>query len=114
MVLVWLDSVPQSRFVKPAMKPITKGSPGKNSSASPGDSPDEKLAEVPQALFYPFYPESQTNNYGAQTMGQFGFQPSSESYMLEEKDPVSGSAGMQPWSSSGVSRAAFVGEEQAN
>ncbi|GBE88483.1 hypothetical protein SCP_1302990 [Sparassis crispa] len=81
------------------------GSPGRGGKGAPGTPADKKLAEVPAALFYPFYPETQNNaavvaaagNGGngdfnhllaaaAQPMSTYGYQPSQESYMLEEKD----------------------------
>ncbi|KAH9943706.1 fungal-specific transcription factor domain-containing protein [Amylocystis lapponica] len=102
-----------------------KGSPGRAGgglNAGPSTPVDKKLAEVPAALFYPFYPENQnvaTNaavvaaagNGGnqdfnhllaaaaaAQQMGTFGYQASQEAYMLEEKDTsIAPSVGTQMW-----------------
>lgn len=103
-----------------------KGSPGRamGVSGAPGTPADKKLAEVPAGLFYPFYPENQnaaaaanaavvaaSGNTGnqdfnhllaaaaaAQPMGTYGYQPSQESYMLEEKDTsITSSTGMSMW-----------------
>ncbi|KAI0090239.1 fungal-specific transcription factor domain-containing protein [Irpex rosettiformis] len=64
--------------------------PGKDSGAQENGR-DEKLAEVPSGLFYPFFPESAgastTSLLGSQPMGNYGYQPSQHSYVLEEKDP---------------------------
>lgn len=95
----------------PSVGPTIKGSPGKPGMASlqPPAIPDEKLAEVPSGLFYPFYPDSQTTNTtsasailtASQSISSFGFQPSQESFMLEEKDAPA-AAGMHVWPANGV------------
>ena len=84
----------------------TKGSPGKGTSGVPGKhgsmSPqgDKTLPEVPSALFYPFYPETAPAQSPSalmsmpQGIGNFGYQPSHDSYVLEEKDPGVASATM--------------------
>ncbi|CCM07053.1 uncharacterized protein FIBRA_09375 [Fibroporia radiculosa] len=99
-----------------------KGSPDRaNANGAPGTPADKKLAEVPPGLFYPFYPENQNNaaatvasaNGGSgqdfnhllaaaaaasQPMGPYGYQPSQESYMLEEKDTtMAPGVGTQVW-----------------
>jgi hypothetical protein len=108
---------PQSPYTKPSMGSITKNSPGKHNIPAPGAVRDEKsLAEVPPALFYPFYPESQPGQsatstlLNTQSMSAFGFQSSQDSYMLEEKDPTitANAVGMHVWPSNGVSLVEFV------
>lgn len=81
-----------------------KPSPGKGMPAVPGTPVDKKLAEVPPGLFYPFYPESSPNHPTAsallnvqQTISNYGYQPSQDSYVLEEKDPSMVATGMPVW-----------------
>jgi len=96
---------------------VANTNPIKGIQGSMGTTQD-KLAEVPTGLFYPFYPENQMTTgptvsgphddgaangdaqdppgYGhllaaaAQPNGTYGCQPSSETYMLEEIVPVQG------------------------
>lgn len=103
---------PLSPFTKSPPIQGIKGSPGKPGMASLNPPRDEKLAEVPPGLFYPFYPETQTPNSataallnGPSSISPFGFQSSQDSFMLEEKDaPVapSSGAGMHTWPTNGV------------
>ncbi|KAI0703821.1 fungal-specific transcription factor domain-containing protein [Cytidiella melzeri] len=78
-----------------------------NGSPAQDSGRDEKLAEVPSGLFYPFFPESTgasaASILSAQPMGNYGYQPSQHSYVLEEKDPSLVQAtgpGMHMWHSS--------------
>ncbi|OCH90015.1 hypothetical protein OBBRIDRAFT_835375 [Obba rivulosa] len=93
-----------------------------NMTASPATPADNKLVDVPPSFFYPGYPETvclaanavavaaaQGNgahpNFhellaaaaAAQPMGTLGYQPSQETYMMEEKDIGTGSSAMQLW-----------------
>lgn len=99
----------------PTSGPASSGSPAsRNSNGSQDNGRDEKLAEVPSGLFYPFYPEANpgpgtsaaTILNVAQPLGNYGYQPSQDQYIVEEKDPSlvpMQSAGMHMWPSSGVS-----------
>ncbi|KIP11070.1 hypothetical protein PHLGIDRAFT_84228 [Phlebiopsis gigantea 11061_1 CR5-6] len=102
---------PPSPYTKsPTVGPTIKGSPGKPSMAHlhSTSSRDEKLAEVPPGLFYPFYPENPSTGSStsallnaSQSISSFGFQPSQESFMLEEKDQAPATAGMHVWPPNG-------------
>lgn len=98
----------------PYSKQATSGSQSVRSPTSKGPpeavaSPNEKLAEIPPGLFYPFYPESQHPNVDSallnatQVMTPFGFQPSQDSYVLEEKDAslAPASSGTHVWATNG-------------
>lgn len=100
----------------PNSGPSSAGSPGRNGSSSQDGGRDEKLAEVPSGLFYPFYPEANPGSgtsaatlLGAnQPLANYGYQQShdQEQYIVEEKDPSlvpMSTAGMHMWPSSGVS-----------
>lgn len=102
---------PQSPYTKPSPAPSVKSPGTKGAPAPGGPSPNEKLAEIPPGLFYPFYPESQPSNpatsallNATQSMSSFGFQPSQESFVLEEKDPslTTAPSGMHVWPTNGV------------
>ncbi|EKM57818.1 uncharacterized protein PHACADRAFT_251684 [Phanerochaete carnosa HHB-10118-sp] len=102
---------PQSPYAKPSPAGLpTVKSPGGKGVPAQGLSPNEKLAEIPPGLFYPFYPESQPANSATsallnatQSMSSFGFQPSQESFVLEEKDASlpPASPGMHVWPTTG-------------
>ncbi|THH00083.1 hypothetical protein EW026_g2403 [Hermanssonia centrifuga] len=81
-----------------------KGSPTKGVINVMQAPADKKLAEVPAGLFYPFYPETPANASTTSTllnanqpMGNYGYQPSQDSFMLEEKDPSIQPSGMPVW-----------------
>ena len=104
----------KSPTVGPAMK---GGSPNKPSMANLHSTTprDEKLAEVPPGLFYPFYPETSSTGSStsallnaSQTISSFGFQPSQDSFMLEEKDQAPTAAGMHVWPSNGVRSSLYI------
>ncbi|KAI0346189.1 hypothetical protein BDW22DRAFT_1405141 [Trametopsis cervina] len=102
--------------IQPYAKQSPTGAP--NISSSPGEGNgtptqdngrDDKLAEVPPGLFYPFYPENTsagpaTSSLISSTIITHGYQPSQESFMLEEKDPSlvqATGAAMHMWHHSG-------------
>lgn len=87
-----------------AMKP----SPGKGAPIPGTPSGDKKLADLPPGIFYPFYPESSPSHPATsalvsvqQAVSNYGYQPSQDSYVLEEKDrgvPLgAGMAGVPVW-----------------
>jgi len=84
--------------------------------------PPQQLADVPAVLFYPFFPErgsaatpNETNSTNSpefnhllaaaagtsQPLGVYGYHPSQESFMLEERDTVAVHPGMQMWMNHG-------------
>ena len=104
----------QNAYTKsPPVGPAVKGSPGKPGMASlqPNVARDEKLAEVPPGLFFPFFQEALPPNTTSPTAllnavpsVSHGFQSNQEPYMLEEKD-VAATPGMHVWQPNGVSHA---------
>ncbi|KAG6909994.1 hypothetical protein DXG01_013994 [Tephrocybe rancida] len=98
--------------------PRVNGNGSGSGTGSGGSTPPGGLVEVPQGLFYPFYPETavfpmpaphptgtgQHRDYtqllAAADQGQggsYGCQPSQDSYMSEERDPRHGDQGVMVW-----------------
>ncbi|KAF7789708.1 hypothetical protein EIP86_000654 [Pleurotus ostreatoroseus] len=85
-----------------------KPSPGKGAPIPGTPGGDKKLADLPPGIFYPFYPESSAGHPATsalvsvqQAVSNYGYQPSQDSYVLEEKDrgvPLgAGMAGVPVW-----------------
>ena len=105
--------MPTTPTMGPAQYPMAyvkpSSAPGKDNGGSQENGRDEKLAEVPSGLFYPFFPESTgasaASLLSSQPMGNYGYQPSQHSYVLEEKDPSlvqTNGPGVPMWHSNGV------------
>ncbi|KAI0648883.1 fungal-specific transcription factor domain-containing protein [Trametes meyenii] len=66
--------------------PAVKGSPGSQHGREASGQGQQQMPDLPQYLFYPY---GAAANGGMQNMGQYGYPPSTDQYVLEEKEAVS-------------------------